>query len=49
MLEHIPAWMGRNFANVRAGHERLVIVRTGLQETTPMIPLSSPIFAARAG
>ncbi len=49
MLEHVPAWMGRNFANVRAGHERLVMVRTRLQETAPMLPLSSPAFTARAG
>jgi len=49
MLEQVPAWMGRIFANVRAGHERLVMVRTGLQETAPMLPLSSPAFAARAG
>ncbi|QOT74031.1 YbhB/YbcL family Raf kinase inhibitor-like protein [Sphingobium fuliginis] len=46
MLEHIPAWMGRIFTNVRAGHERLAIVRAGLQGTAPMIPLSSPAFAA---
>lgn len=46
MLEHIPAWMGRIFTNVRAGHERLAIVRTGLQGTAPIISLASPAFVA---
>lgn len=46
MLELIPAWMGRLFANVRAGHERLSIVKAGLQGRAPLIQLSSPAFAA---
>ncbi|MEC3950172.1 YbhB/YbcL family Raf kinase inhibitor-like protein [Sphingobium sp. HWE2-09] len=46
MLEHVPAWMGKLFSNVRAGHEKLSIVKAGVSVNTPMIDLSSTAFAA---
>lgn len=46
MLEHVPAWMGKLFSNVRAGHEKLAIMKAGVSPDTPMIDLSSTAFAA---
>ena len=48
MLEHVPAWMGKLLTNVRAGHEQLSVMKVGAPEAAPMIPLSSPAFAAGA-
>lgn len=48
MLQHIPAWMGRLLGDVRAGHEKLAIMKAGAQAHTPMIDLTSPAFAAGA-
>lgn len=48
MLEHVPAWMGKLFSNVRAGHEKLAIMKAGVSVDTPMIDLSSTAFAAGA-
>lgn len=48
MLEHIPAWMGRLIADMRAGHEKLAIVRAGVDAAIPMIDLTSPAFAPGA-
>lgn len=48
MLEHVPAWMGKLFSNVRAGHEKLTIMEAGVSSDTPMIDLSSTAFAAGA-
>ena len=48
MLEHVPAWMGKLFSNVRAGHEKLAFMNAGVNPDTPMIDLSSTAFAAGA-
>lgn len=48
MLEHVPAWMGKLFSNVRAGHEKLAIMKAGVSADTPMIDLTSTAFAAGA-
>lgn len=45
MLEHVPAWLGGLLKNVRAGHEKLVIVQPGITGPTAPIDLSSPAFA----
>jgi Raf kinase inhibitor-like YbhB/YbcL family protein len=44
MLEHIPAWLGKALGDVRAGMEKLVIVRAGLDHGLPSLALSSPAF-----
>jgi Raf kinase inhibitor-like YbhB/YbcL family protein len=45
MLEHVPHWLGSLLRNVRAGHEKLVIVQSGIAQTDVRIELSSPAFA----
>ncbi len=48
MLQHIPAWMGRLLGDVRAGHEKLAIMKADAQAHTLMINLTSPALAAEA-
>jgi len=48
MLEHIPAWMGRLLGDMRAGHEKLAIIKAGVPADMPMIDLTSPAFAPGA-
>jgi Raf kinase inhibitor-like YbhB/YbcL family protein len=45
MLEHVPAWLGRTLAGVRAGAEKLAIVQPELGGRFDAIDLSSPAFA----
>jgi len=45
MLEHVPHWLGGLLRNIRAGHEKLVIVQPGIAQTDARIDLSSPAFA----
>ena len=45
MLEHIPAWLGKALGDVRAGMEKLAIVRAGLDQGLPSLALTSPAFA----
>ena len=45
MLEHIPAWLGKALADVRAGAEKLAIARGTLGTAIPPIELMSPAFA----
>jgi phosphatidylethanolamine-binding protein (PEBP) family uncharacterized protein len=48
MLEHVPAWMGRLLGDMRAGHEKLAIIKAGVPANMPMIDLTSPAFAPGA-
>lgn len=45
MLEHLPVWLGAMLRNVRAGHDKLVVVTSELGHPAT-IELSSPAFAA---
>jgi phosphatidylethanolamine-binding protein (PEBP) family uncharacterized protein len=45
MLEHVPHWLGGLLRNIRAGHDKLVIVQPGIAQTDARIDLSSPAFA----
>ena len=45
MLEHVPAWLGNLFQNVRAGHDKLVIAQQDITGPADPIHLSSPAFA----
>ncbi len=45
MLEHIPTWLGKALGDVRAGMEKLGIVRIGLEAGLPTLHLTSPAFA----
>lgn len=50
MLEHVPVWLGKMLANVRAGTDKLTILQQGLglQEggrEVPSLDLTSPAFA----
>ncbi|MXO85929.1 YbhB/YbcL family Raf kinase inhibitor-like protein [Altererythrobacter aurantiacus] len=46
MLEHVPEWLGRAMKNVRAGHEKLAVVKLGDAATIGAggFRLSSPAF-----
>ncbi|MCU6454901.1 YbhB/YbcL family Raf kinase inhibitor-like protein [Sphingomonas sp. A2-49] len=44
MLEHIPAWLGKALGDVRAGMEKLAIVRAAPDAGLPSLALSSPAF-----
>ena len=44
MLEHIPHWLGKALANVRAGADKLAIAQARLGSFTPL-DLTSPAFA----
>lgn len=48
MLEHVPAWLGRALAGVRAGADKLAIVQPELGGRFDAIDLSSPAFADNA-
>jgi len=45
MLEHVPAWLGRALAGVRAGADKLAAVQAGLGQGVPALSLTSPAFA----
>ena len=45
MLEHVPAWLGRALAGVRAGADKLAITQSDLGGRFDAIDLSSPAFA----
>ena len=45
MLEHVPAWLGKALADVRAGAEKLAIARGTLGTGVPRLDLTSPAFA----
>jgi hypothetical protein len=45
MLEHVPAWLGKALAGLRAGTDKLAIVRPELGTSFPALTLSSPAFA----
>jgi len=45
MLEHVPAWLGKALGDVRAGTEKLAIVRMGLAAGMPTLHVTSPAFA----
>jgi Raf kinase inhibitor-like YbhB/YbcL family protein len=45
MLEHVPAWLGKALAGLRAGTDKLAIVRPELGTSFPALSLSSPAFA----
>lgn len=47
MLEHVPAWLGKAFRNVRAGHGKLTIVKLGEEKAMGRggFDLKSPAFA----
>jgi Raf kinase inhibitor-like YbhB/YbcL family protein len=48
MLEHIPHWLGKALANVRAGADKLAIAQAGLAPSSgsfTSIDLTSPAFA----
>ncbi|MBI0475994.1 YbhB/YbcL family Raf kinase inhibitor-like protein [Sphingomonas sp. MA1305] len=45
MLEHIPAWLGKALAAVRAGSEKLVIARRDIGHGISALELTSPAFA----
>ena len=45
MLEHVPAWLGKALANVRAGADKLAIARPELGGSFAAMTLSSPAFA----
>jgi Raf kinase inhibitor-like YbhB/YbcL family protein len=48
MLEHVPAWLGKALSDVRAGAEKLAIVRPDLSpqgREFQWLALSSPAFA----
>src|SRR4051812_38018486 len=44
MLEKVPHWLGATLANVRAGHDKLVLARLDLAGL-PSLNLASPAFA----
>jgi len=44
MLEHVPHWLGKALANVRAGADKLAIAQAGLG-SVPSLDLTSPAFA----
>ncbi|WP_425230989.1 YbhB/YbcL family Raf kinase inhibitor-like protein [Sphingomonas sp.] len=44
MLEHVPAWLGRALASVRAGADKLVIAQPGMAGEG-QLSLTSPAFA----
>ena len=45
MLEHVPGWMGRALAGLRAGADKLVIAGVASDAGGGTIDLSSPAFA----
>ena len=45
MLEHVPAWLGKALADVRAGAEKLAIARGTLGTGVAKLDLTSPAFA----
>ncbi len=45
MLEHIPAWLGKALAAVRAGSEKLVVARHDIGNGISALELTSPAFA----
>jgi len=45
MLEHVPAWLGKALADVRAGAEKLGIARGTLGTSVAKLDLTSPAFA----
>jgi hypothetical protein len=45
MLEHVPSWLGRALSGVRAGADKLAVVRSGLGDGVPAMTLTSPAFA----
>lgn len=44
MLEHLPHWLGHAMRSVRAGHEKLAVVKVGV--TASAIETTSPAFHA---
>lgn len=45
MLEHLPGWLGRAMAGMRAGTDKLVIARAEMGTRFAALDLSSPAFA----
>ena len=45
MLEHVPGWLGRALAGLRAGADKLMIARPELGGSFAALDLSSPAFA----
>ncbi|MBB4152164.1 hypothetical protein GGQ80_000040 [Sphingomonas jinjuensis] len=45
MLEHVPSWLGKALSGLRAGADKLAIVRPELGGEFPAIDLMSPAFA----
>ncbi len=45
MLEHVPGWLGRALAGMRAGADKLVIAGVAIGGDDGSIDLSSPAFA----